>query len=114
VLDRDPATVLDLVVAARRIQQFLAELDFVGFSSDLKTQSAVIFQFLVLGEAAKRLSTGFRERHSEIGWSEIMRMRDKMIHHYEGIDNGELWRAATLDVPALLQLLEPLLPSRQG
>lgn len=44
----------------------------------------------------------------------MMRMRDKLIHHYERIDPVEVWTAATRDVPDLLAILEPLLPEQEG
>jgi uncharacterized protein with HEPN domain len=108
--DRDPSAVLDIVIAGRRISDFIADQDFEDFAVDLKTQSAVLLQFLILGEAAKRLSVAFRDRHSEIPWSDIMRMRDKLIHHYEGVDLRLIWKTAHKDLPDLLAVLEPLAP----
>ena len=37
-------------------------------------------------------------------------MRDKLIHAYEAVDNDEVWRTATKDVPELLAWVTPLLP----
>jgi uncharacterized protein with HEPN domain len=109
-LDRDPATVLDMVIAGRRIQEFIAEQDLAQFSRDLKTQSAVIFQILILGEGGRRLSTAFRERHPDVPWSDIIGMRNLLIHDYQKTDPQEVWAAATRDVPDLVARLEPLLP----
>ena len=39
-----------------------------------------------------------------------MRMRDKLIHHYESMDPGEIWQAAREDIPALLAFLDRVLP----
>jgi uncharacterized protein with HEPN domain len=105
-LDRDRATLLDLALASQRVLEFIGDQSFESFAQDLKTQSAVVLQILILGEAAKRLSSGFRNRHPEIPWSDIMRMRDKLIHHYESMDPGEIWQAAREDIPALLGFLE--------
>lgn len=91
--ERDPATLLDMVIAGRRIKEFIAGQDFAEFSRDLKTQSAVIHQILILGEGARRLSKEFRDRHAGIPWSDIIRMRDRLIHHYEGTDPKEVWKA---------------------
>jgi uncharacterized protein with HEPN domain len=104
-LDRDPATVLDMIVAGRRIQEFIAGQSFDEFSADLKTQSAVILQILILGEGAKRLSEA-----PEIPWSDMIGMRNILILHYEGTDLTEVWKAASQDVPRLLAVLEPLIP----
>jgi len=111
--ERDAATLLDIVTAARLILEFMEGLDYPRFEADAKTQSAMIHQFLIIGEATKRLSDPFTTAHVEIPWTAIARMRDKMIHHYEAVDLREVWRAAETDVPSLLASLEPLLPPEQ-
>jgi uncharacterized protein with HEPN domain len=83
-LDRDPATLLDLVIAGQRIRDFISGQSFADFSADLKTQSAVILQILILGEGARRLSEEARLRIPEIPWSDMIGMRNILIHHYEG------------------------------
>ncbi|HEV2851562.1 MAG TPA: DUF86 domain-containing protein [Thermoanaerobaculia bacterium] len=100
-------------MAAQQILEFIGDQDFESFYDDAKTQSAVVLQILILGEASKRLSPGFRDRHPEIPWSDIMRMRDKLIHHYEGMDPGEIWQAAKEDVPALLIFLDRLIGAEE-
>jgi hypothetical protein len=37
-LERDPATLLDMVIAGQRIQEFIAGQSFAEFSADLKTR----------------------------------------------------------------------------
>jgi len=108
--DRDQATLLDIVTAGRLILEFKRGLDHAAFLDDLKTQSAIIHQLLVIGEAAKRLSEEFKTAHPAVPWRDIARMRDKMVHYYEGINRQEVWKAAEADVPALLAHLAPLAP----
>ena len=112
-LDRDAATLLDLVNAARLVVRFVEGLDYEAFQADAKTQSATIHQLLVIGEATKRLSDGFKEKHPSIPWRDMARMRDKMIHHYDAVDVAEVWRASRADVPELLAMLKPLVPDRE-
>ncbi len=107
--DRDAATVLDMVMAARRILEFKSGMDYEAFENDAKTQSAIIHQVLVLGEASKRLSEDYRSAHGDIPWSGAARMRDKMVHHYDIVEPREVWEAAETDIPALLAQLEALL-----
>jgi uncharacterized protein with HEPN domain len=109
--DRDAAAVLDILTAARLVQEFRGGLRLEAFLKDAKTQSAVIHQFLVMGEAAKRLSDEFKMGHPQVPWRAMARMRDKLIHHYEAIDPNEVWRAVQEDVPALLDALGPAAPS---
>ena len=84
-----------------------------AFDADLKTQSAVLHQLMVIGEAVKRLSPEFRERHGSIPWSAIAGMRDHLIHGYDLVDLKEVWKTATADVPSLLTALEPLVPPQE-
>lgn len=102
----DRAVALDICEAARAVGRYLAGVDREAFVQDEKTQSAVILQILLIGEAAKKLSPTFRDRFPSVPWSEIMRMRDKLIHHYEGRDVELIWEVAQRDVPDLLLYLE--------
>ena len=106
----DSAILLDIAYAARLVAKFLSGKDKTAFLSDELTQSAVLHQILVLGEAAKRLSPEFRIRYPDVPWSNMAGMRDKLIHAYEAVDYDEVWRTATKDIPELLAWVTPHLP----
>lgn len=110
-MSRDDATVLDMLKAARLAVEFKEGIDEATFVDDPKTQSAVLHQLLLLGEAVKRLSGEFRSGHPELPWRMIAGMRDRIIHGYDQVDLNEVWRTVTSDVPRLIVLLEPLAPS---
>jgi uncharacterized protein with HEPN domain len=80
------------------------------FLGDAKTQSAVLHQLLIIGEAVKRMSPEFRAAHPEVPWRLIAGTRDKLIHFYEGVDLEEIWRMVTSDLPDLISRIEPLAP----
>ena len=65
-MNRDPASLLDIARFAEVILQLTAGLDGQSFQADLKTQLAVLYELTVLGEAVKRLSLEFRDRHPSI------------------------------------------------
>ena len=104
----DAVVVLDILKAARLAVTFKVDLDKVAFLSDAKTQSAIVHQLLVLGEAAKRLSDAFRSQHAPIPWKMIAGMRDKLIHEYDDVDLEEVWKTVTADLPRVIAALEPL------
>ncbi|MBI2357516.1 MAG: DUF86 domain-containing protein, partial [Deltaproteobacteria bacterium] len=56
------------------------------------------------------LSEDFCTRHPKIPWPRIAGMRDKLIHEYDAVDVGEVWKTVTTDIPALISFLEPLVP----
>ncbi|CAA9541915.1 MAG: Protein of unknown function DUF86, BT0167 group [uncultured Thermomicrobiales bacterium] len=107
---RDDASLLDIAHAARRTIAFIQGVDKDGFLADIKTQSAVLDQITVIGEATKRLSPVFRQGYPEIPWRNAAGMRDRLIHGYDEVDLVLVWTAATEDSPALLAQIEPLLP----
>ncbi len=109
-MPRDDATLLDILKAARLAVVFKGDLDKPAFLDDLKTQAAILHQLLVLGEAVKRLSEGFRVSHAEIPWRMIAGMRDKLIHGYDDVDLNEVWKTVSTDIPDLISRLEPLEP----
>jgi uncharacterized protein with HEPN domain len=88
--NRDLASIVDIVKAAQKVLQYKAGMDKSTFLEDDKTQSAVVFQLLIIGEAVKRLSSDLRSQHPTIPWSLIARMRDNLIHRYDDIDLDEV------------------------
>ena len=108
-LDRDHAYLLDIQEAAELLVQFTSEQDQSAFLEDRKTQSAVIYQLLLMGEVVKRLSLDLRTRHPEIPWQLIAGMRDNLIHEYHNTDFDEVWRTVQRDIPELQRLLQPIL-----
>jgi uncharacterized protein with HEPN domain len=112
-MSRDDATLLDLARAARLAGDFVQGIDQAAFQADLKTQSAVLHQLLILGEAAKRLSPSFRDAHAQVPWALVAGMRDKLIHHYEAVDLAVVWDTLQKDLPRLLAFLTPLLPAEE-
>lgn len=106
--DRD--SLCDMVLAAEAAMRFLGSQSLDEFMGDDKTQSAVLHQLLVLGEACKRLSPSLCQAHPQVPWGEIARTRDKLIHHYEEVDPRRLWQIVAHDLPLMLPVLQRLMP----
>jgi uncharacterized protein with HEPN domain len=110
----DNSILLDVIRAAELSLVFRGKKGKKAFIRDLKTQSAVLHQLLILGEAVKRLSPGFREKHADIPWKMIAGMRNALIHEYGAVDLEEAWKTLESDVPRLLAYVKPLAPKRNG
>ncbi|MDJ0682205.1 MAG: DUF86 domain-containing protein [Xenococcaceae cyanobacterium MO_167.B52] len=106
-------SVIDILIAARLIEQFIEGIDREIFESDLMRQSAVIRQLEIIGEATKRLSQEFRAIYPQIPWRQMAGMRDILIHNYDDIELDELWNVATISIPELIQQIECIVPPEE-
>ena len=98
---RDDIRILDIEECINRIELYIKNLDYEQFMQDIKTQDAVIRNLEIIGEAAKKLTEEFKEKHSNIAWYEIGRLRDKLIHHYSGINIDVVWSIVKNNIPKL-------------
>jgi uncharacterized protein with HEPN domain len=113
-MSRDNVIVLDILRAARLSVEFLGDIDKPHFLKDAKTQSAVLHQLLLIGEAVKRLSDEFRNRYADVPWAEIAGMRNVLIHQYDDVDLEEVWRTLERDIPGLIAKLETIAAASKG
>ncbi|HSN88285.1 MAG TPA: HepT-like ribonuclease domain-containing protein [Thermoanaerobaculia bacterium] len=73
-------------------------------------QDGVMRNLQIIGEAARKVSDESRATHSGIPWTEIIGMRNRLVHEYFRIDVEKIWETARDDIPALVRLIEPLVP----
>jgi uncharacterized protein with HEPN domain len=106
----DDGTAYDILKAARLARDFSAGLMRPQFDADLKTQSAVLHQIIILGEAVKRLSMEFRQAHPSVPWDKIAGMRDRCVHGYDNVDLDIVWDVASNHVPKVIAYLESIVP----
>jgi uncharacterized protein with HEPN domain len=64
-------------------------------------RSAIVREIEVIGEASKNVSEGTKNRYKDVRWKEIAATRDKMIHHYFGVDLDILLAIVKKDLPVL-------------
>ena len=65
-MPRDDVTLLDIAKAGYLVTAFAKDMTKEAFLADVKTQSSVLYQLAVIGEAVRRLSSEFRAQHPEI------------------------------------------------
>lgn len=100
--------VYDILKAIDLIESFVSEMNFEDFKKDLKTQSAVIRQFEIIGEAVKKLDKNLTIKHPEVDWSAVAGMRDLLTHHYFGVDLDLVWESVTEDLPTFKKTMKAI------
>lgn len=99
----------DMIDAANKIERYTEGLDYSTFINDDKTIDAVVRNFEIIGEAANRLRSEFHESHNEIEWNRIRGFRNRIVHHYFGIDYEIVWSIIENDLDDLKDQLVDLL-----
>ncbi len=80
-------------------------MDFAAFTADDKTVYAVIRAVEIMGEATNRTSRDVLNRHPDIPWSNIVGMRNIVIHNYDKVDLEAVWQVVVWDAPRLVAIL---------
>jgi uncharacterized protein with HEPN domain len=95
---RDSDFLEDIREEITHILDYTQGYNFHQFMSDRKIQDAVIRNIEIIGEPAKLISPETRNAHPEIAWKEINGTRDRLIHHYFGINLEIVWNIIQNDL----------------
>jgi len=60
----------------------------------------------IIGEAASRVPVEEQKNYPNIPWSEIVGLRNRLIHGYDVVDFDVVWQIITRDLPPLVTTLE--------
>jgi len=82
-----------------------------AFYAEPRTQDAVIRNFEVIGEAAKRIPDEYRKNNPTIPWRELSGFRDILIHQYEGVSLSQIWKIVERDLEPLREAITKVIPS---
>lgn len=105
--DRDRLYLAHVAAAIDAARSFTAE-GRNAFMADLKTQSAVIRQIEVIGEAVKRLSDEAKALEPDVPWRLIAGTRDRLIHGYFQVDVCAVWAMVEQDLGPLRAAIDRL------
>lgn len=99
-MSREPRLYLeDMRDACARIAEHRAGGNRHAVLGDPKTRDAVLWNLLVLGEAAKQVPAEVTDRHPTIEWRRIAAFRDVLAHGYFGLDDDILWDVVANKLP---------------
>jgi len=107
---RDDAYMLDMLLAARKVQSYTRNVNLERFRDDDLIQNAVMHQIQIIGEAARKISRQYKDAHPEIPWQMIIGMRNRLVHEYFDIIPERVWDVVERDIPELIPLIEPFVP----
>ena len=106
----DAAYLFDMLSAAEKVRRYVQGKTFEEYRRDDLLRDGVERNIEIIGEAARRVSAGFRGEQPGIPWRKMIAQRNVLVHEYQDVRIEEIWKVATVHVPGLIDALKPLIP----
>ena len=103
---RDIDRLLHIKERIGHVMDFLKGKTFEEMKLDVMCYHAVVYNIMIIGEAANLLTKEFRENHPEVPWRDIIDMRNVLVHGYFTTSPVFIWETYTKDLPELLEYVE--------
>ena len=100
-MNRDLVFIEHVLDSIHAIEEFTKGLSNEQFISSRLQQSAVVRELEIIGEAVKNISADLKRKYPKVKWRDITATRDKVIHHYFGVDFAIVWDIVKVDLPDL-------------
>jgi uncharacterized protein with HEPN domain len=98
-----------IIESIERIDDYVSDIDEVGFLKSKLVQDAVIRNFEIIGEASNNIEKrypDFVKKHPELPLSSAYQMRNAMAHGYFKVDFEVVWKTICNDLPELYKMVK--------
>ena len=107
---RDPINSLrDMRAYAWRAVRIASRHTIETLGDDETSKLALERALEIVGEAANRVPSSFRERNDEIPWVQIVGLRNALAHGYDSVRIEILLNVCNRDLPSLIKQLDALI-----
>ena len=110
---RDIERLVHIEASIGHVMDFLEGKTFEEMKSDVMCYHAVVYNIMIIGEAANMLTKEFREEHTETPWRNIIDMRNVLVHGYYTASPLFIWETYTNDLGPLLELVKKYIAELQ-
>jgi uncharacterized protein with HEPN domain len=104
----------DMQEACRKLLRYSEGLTFDQFVENERTYDAVIYNLVILGEAAKQVPPPVKERYPLVQWRKIAGLRDISVHRYFGLDEDVLWDILQKEIRPLLAQIDQVIAEEES
>jgi uncharacterized protein with HEPN domain len=95
----------DIIAAIREIKQFTQDIEFDEFERNPLLMKAVLYNFIIIGEAARNIPSEVQIVAPTIPWRLMGGMRNVVAHEYFQVDARRIWETAIDDLPTIVEPL---------
>ncbi len=84
------------------------------FYKDEILKRAIVRSIEIIGEATKKIDEETRLKYAKVKWNSMARTRDKLIHHYFGVDYEIVWSIVEYKIPELIEQIEGVIKQEKN
>jgi|SRR5690606_19217435 len=107
----DKARLQHILESIIEVESYLIDVDFSGFAGNSMMKFACVKQLEIIGEASNHLSDDLKANFSTINWSQIVGVRNVLVHEYFGVDFKLVWEIVKNDLPDLKEKVVTIIDS---
>ena len=98
--------ILEIIIIIENYTKGITKKDFLN---NQLLQDGIIRRLEIIGEAAKNIKLELRNNYPEVLWKDISGTRDKLIHHYFGVDLSITYSILKRRLPVLKKQIQKIL-----
>ncbi|GAB4159982.1 MAG: hypothetical protein Fur0046_39230 [Cyanobacteria bacterium J069] len=104
----------DILGAIASIQRCTAGMTLDALINNKTAAKAVLYNFLIIGEASANVPLDLQARYPDIPWRLMQDMRNVMAHEYFQVDVERVWQTIVEDLPPLVPQLQAILEQERA
>lgn len=97
---REKKKLRDILDAIEALEAYKVST-YEEFLANSKTQDAILYNLIIIGEAANRFSEEFQEQYNKIPWSSMIGTRNIIVHGYDQVKLQIVWEILQRDIENL-------------
>ena len=101
----------DILESITEIEQRTKGMTFEEFADNQTTVKAVLYDFIIIGEATRNIPKEIQSRYPLIPWRLMGGMRNVATHEYFQVNLSRVWATIQEDLQILVPQLQEVLES---
>ncbi|HMH23670.1 MAG TPA: DUF86 domain-containing protein [Puia sp.] len=85
------------------------ETSFEDFVDNERLTRAVCRSLEIIGEASSKIHPDLKTKYPSVSWREMSDIRNKIIHHYFGVDYDIVWDTVKTNIRPLKEAVEVII-----
>jgi|SaaInlStandDraft_3_1057020.scaffolds.fasta_scaffold152099_2 uncharacterized protein with HEPN domain len=96
-MKKDEKRLRDILRAIETIESYSIST-YEEFVNNGKTQDAILYNLIIIGEAANQISDDFQDQYDLIPWSSMIGTRNIIVHGYDQVKLPIVWEILQRDL----------------